>query len=351
MRLATYEHLIAAEDLADEAGGRMRTSAVTDTDADGLADVLLNDAGQVVTVDLDEGAGIGSWDVRAVRHALAAVLRRRPEAYHERLRAHEAALAAGAGGPGGVDGEGVTSIHEIVQVKEPGLARRLHYDDHERRSGLVRFLPPRTSARSWAQGTARELGDALDGSWSVASLRSRRLVTEKDATVRIGQRSLPVHLVRTLTLGGGRRRPTLTLELEVENRSGARIEARLGIEWALTMLGGGGNPAAWWDVAGRRTAHDAAGTAKGVAELAQGNDDIGLAVVTRVAGAADAWWAPIDTISNSEAGFERVYQGSGLLLSWALALEPGTRQTVRIEHRVATSLDRRADQTAGAPPA
>ena len=26
---------------------------------------------------------------------------------------------------------------------------------------------------------------------------------------------------------------------------------------------------------------------------------------------ADAWWAPIETVSNSEDGFERVYQGSG----------------------------------------
>ncbi len=38
---------------------------------------------------------------------------------------------------------------------------------------------------------------------------------------------------------------------------------------------------------------------------------------------ADAWWAPIETISNSENGFERVYQGSGLLLSWPVALAAG----------------------------
>ena len=32
---------------------------------------------------------------------------------------------------------------------------------------------------------------------------------------------------------------------------------------------------------------------------------------TTVDPAADAWWAPIETVSNSEDGFERVYQGSG----------------------------------------
>ena len=35
--------------------------------------------------------------------------------------------------------------------------------------------------------------------------------------------------------------------------------AGVGVEWALTMLGGGGNPAAWWDVGGERTGHDTSG--------------------------------------------------------------------------------------------
>ena len=82
MRLATHEHLIAAEDLADRAGGRLDAAKTLDLDLDGRDDVRLATAGQVVTVDLDEGAGIGDWDVRAARHAVTAVLRRRPEAYH-----------------------------------------------------------------------------------------------------------------------------------------------------------------------------------------------------------------------------------------------------------------------------
>ncbi len=140
MRLATYEHLIAAEDLADTAAGRRATGELIDLDMDGLDDVRLADIGQVVTVDLSEGGGIGGWDIRPVRHALAAVMRRRPEAYHETLRAHESALADGSGHAGTTDDGAPTSIHDRVLTKEPGLADRLHYDGHERRSGLVRFL-------------------------------------------------------------------------------------------------------------------------------------------------------------------------------------------------------------------
>ena len=97
MRLATYEHLIAAEDLADMASDQLHVGEFRDLDMDGRDDVRLAGPGQVVTVDLTSGAGIGSWDIRAVRHALTAVMRRRPEAYHETLRAREAAARRGDG--------------------------------------------------------------------------------------------------------------------------------------------------------------------------------------------------------------------------------------------------------------
>ena len=113
------------------------------------------------------------------------------------------------------------------------------------------------------------------------------------------------------------------------------------------MLGGGGNPAAWWEVGGERTGHDAAGERRpGMTALAQGNDYVGIAVATAIDRApADAWWAPVETISNSEGGFERVYQGAGLLLSWPLALAAGASRTITVGHgHVTTARDRAAEE-------
>jgi alpha-amylase len=67
--------------------------------------------------------------------------------------------------------------------------------------------------------------------------------------------------------------------------------------------------------------------------------------VTTATSTADAWWAPIDTVSNSEDGFERMYQGSALLLSWPVRLEPGKTWTRTITHVVATTRDRAEDRT------
>ncbi len=343
MRLATFEHLIAAEDAADLATGETASGILRDLDLDGRDEVLLANAGELVSVKLDDGAGIGSWDIRAARHALAAVMRRRPEAYHETLRAHERA-ARDAGRPDEAAGEGPASIHDLVATKEAGLADRLHYDWHERRSGLVHLLPLDAGPTAWATASALELGDLVDEPFRVAELTPTALVAVREGSVIAGEGRTGCRVAKRIEIGGGRLDPTLSLIVGVTNIGGSPIEARLGVEWATTMLGGGGNPAAWWEVDGERSGHDVERRAEAVERLAAGNDHIGVVVGTTVSPAADAWIAPIDTVSNSESGFERVYQGSGLLLSWPLRLEVGGSMSVRIDQRVLVARDRAAEE-------
>jgi len=345
MRLATYEHLIAAEDPADADAGELRTAELRDLDMDGGDDVRLAGPGQVVTIDLTSGAGIGGWDVRAVRHALTAVLRRRPEAYHQTLRDHEARLAAASAKSDGGGSAVPASIHDVVATREEGLADRLHYDPYERRSGLVRLLMPGTTPASWATGEATELGDAVDGAFGVELLEPNRLVVARLGSVRTPRGPASFRIAKEIILGGDRRTPTLDVTVTIENRSDWTVEALLGLEWTLTMLGGGGNPSAWWEVDGARTTHDSGGRATAVPTLSQGNDYVGIAVTTTVSSPAGAWWAPVETVSNSEGGFERSYQGSGLLLSWPLALAPGATFSVTVAQVITTAYDRAAEET------
>jgi 4-alpha-glucanotransferase len=330
MRLATWEHVIAAEDLAEAAAGSRVSAERRDTDMDGVNEVRLADDGQVVVVDLAEGAGIGSWDIRSVRHALTAVMRRRPEAYHQKLRAmarKDAAL-----GRAGDDGDAPVSIHDTVRTKEPGLGDLLVHDAYERRSGLIRVLPRGTTAEAWAAAAVTDLGDMVDGAFDIEDLETGRLVARRETTIAGAQ----IRATKTIEIDGDRDAPALTLTVDLEHLRGPDLEARLGIEWAVTMLGGGGNPAAWWEVGGTRTVHDGRGSANGIDTIAQGNDDIGIGVTSSTA-AADAWWAPIETVSNSEDGFERAYQGSALLLSWTITLRRGERWSRTIVNTVSTT--------------
>jgi hypothetical protein len=348
MRAATLSHLIAAEDLTDgAAAGDRGRSDVLDLDLDGRDEIRLASDGQVVTIDLDEGAGIGAWDLRAARHALTGVLRRRPEAYHQTLRDHEAKLAAaGAGASAAVaaDGSGAASIHDRVQVKEAGLAAHLVYDEYERRSGLVRILPADATPESWAAGGRGELGDLATGQFRVVRLATDEVVVARDGAATVDGVAVALSVQTTLRLGGGRTDPTLDWATTVLNRGDRATSFRLGSEWAITMLGGGGNPDAWWEINGDRSRHDGAGAAAHIGLVAQGNSWLGVEVETSISPAADAWHAPMETVSNSEAGFERVYQGSALLLSWLVSLEPGQAFTATVQHGANVAADRLVEE-------
>ena len=357
MRLATHEHLIAAEDLADGAAASPRTAGSADLDMDGRPEILLADPGQVLAVKPDEGAGIGAWDIRPARHALTSVLRRRPEAYHQTLRDHEAraaeaqaaaaaASASGAEGTGGADGAAADadtrpkSIHDVVLVKESGLAAILHYDSHERRSALVRVLEPSVTPEQVVSASERELADFRDATWLVDHVAPGQVSLSHDGNI-LGQ---PVRMAKGIRLEGGRLDPALVVDLEVAHRGDTALDVRLGLEWSLHLLGGGGNPQAWYDVDGARSAHDGTGLATATSAIGFGNDWVGVAATARPEPAADAWWSPIETVSNSESGFERVYQGSTLLLSWPLRLAPGETRRLRVRVDVAVARDRSADE-------
>ena len=181
MRLATFEHLIAAEDLADAvaatSGRPPRSGRLADIDIDGVDEAIFEAPGQVVGVKLDAGAAIGEWDARAPRHALTAVMRRRPEASHRRL-----VEAAGSGRlklTGPTDAEEKASACPTRAPRRPGRSNRSTRSSRhvsgdwrtassttiERRSGLARLFASSVTiddlVRGAEGGRSRHPGPAI----------------------------------------------------------------------------------------------------------------------------------------------------------------------------------------------
>ncbi len=344
LRLAAFGHLIAAEDIADRVKNGLLRIERADLDLDGREEVLLAGPGQVVLVVPAAGGSIGAWDVRAARHALAAVLRRRPEAYHARLLEAERPLAMteAGGGSGAAD---VASIHELSAAKEPGLAERLVYDDHELRSGLARLVDPALTFTAWLSGRAVELADVRDGAYDVVTAGPGSVLLRRNggfAETNLSRVPGAVAVEKTLRLGGGRLDPTLELEV-VWTSQAAPIPGRPAIEWSFMLLGGGANPAAFWEIDGERTPHDARRQATDVGHLRSGNSDLGLTIETEIDPPAEVWIAPIETVSNSESGIERTYQGSQLLCLWPAGLAPNERRRAALRHRIRVERDLAAE--------
>jgi alpha-amylase len=324
MRMATLAELIAAE---DGAAGDAPLHGVADYDLDGVDEVLLGSHGQTALVDVAEGAGLGEWDLRATRVALASVLRRRPEAYHAAIRASSDVVAQGQADGEDRDSDQATALspHEQQHAKEAGLAALLVYDDHERRSGLIRVLS--------ADGSA--LGDFDRAEWTVDEVSDARLVARRRAG------GLAVR--KTVELGGGRL--DATLSVSVEMTADVDFGGSVELEWNLNVSGGGGNPDAYYRSDGRESRHDAPGSAAAGADVSFGNSLEGLDVAIAVDPAAPQEWFPVETVSQSEGGYERVYQGSCLIQRWPLRLAAGDSATFSTTFRVTQARDRAAEES------
>ncbi len=341
MRLATLEHLIAAEDAADRTAGLTEVAIeAADLDADGFDELLVSAPGQVVTLKPNAGGGIGSWDARAARHALASVMRRRPEAYHDALRAADSGELEQQEA-----GEGAVSIHDLIKVNEPGMSKRLWYDGYERRSGLVHLMPPGTSAEAFEEASFEELGDFVLGTFSVVRAEDGQVVLERDGGIlRADGSCAPLRVRKVHTFGADRRVPTLDLRVEVANTGAQPIEALLGVEWSLNMLGGGGNPSAWYKVSGETDSFDSRKIVDATDHVGMGNDYIGIELESRPSPPAAAWWWSIDTMSLSEAGFEANHQGGSLMFTWPVTLAPGEQTSVTLQNLLRSSVDRAEEE-------
>jgi hypothetical protein len=223
------------------------------------------------------------------------VLRRRPESYHARI---------------------------LAEAEE--LADQIVYDAHERRSGLVRLIQ--------ADGAAS--GDFDRAPWTLDEASERQAV--------VSRRAAGLAMRKTVAVTGERLAGLLRLTIDVE--AAAAVDGTLELEWNLNLLGGGGNPAAYyrWDADEAR--HDAAGSvAKGV-ELSFGNEHEGVDISVLSDPPAAQEWYPVETVSNSESGFEKVYQGSCLIQRWPLSLTAGEAASLTTTFRVTQWRDRSKDE-------
>jgi len=308
IRGAAFGHLIAAEALADgfTHPGPYAEGEARDLDGDGRPDVRLATDLVVCTVNPALGGSVVEWDDRPARRHLGNVLTRRPEAYHAELR-RQAELGAGDAS-GGTEQDGA----------ERGLAGWLMYDRVRRPALRAHLLPPDATIEQVWRDDQQELGGF---GWGEFGWRLERastavhLILTRRATLPGGGATLE----RTLAAAAGRR--GLAHTMHVRWAGEAPLDAVLDEEWNLGVFGAAEDVVL--DSGGERRSLYAPVTLPARDRIRIEERHSGLAVTFAVSRPADVWALPIFTISNSEGGVEKNFQGTALHLRWPLALRPG----------------------------
>lgn len=312
IRLANYHHLVRAETAADAAlrgDGPWLAWETTDFDLDGRDELLVDGSSANLYFAPADGGTLFEWDVRKPALNLAAVLGRRPEAYHQTL------LEAAQAPPQEGEGE-VKTIHEGVRMKEPGLHERLHYDRHLRSSLRDHFLPLETILDDLVRSFYEELGDFADAPYAVQAREDgERVVVTLERAGQVG--GVPCRLQKEVVLAAGGSQVSVTWRLT--NSGDSPIDCLFASEWNLAFAAA--DTIAASDETGRSLGEPQ--TVDSVRAFTLEGHYPPLRLRAELAQPSALWSYPIEAVSNSEGGFERTYQGVCLMLLWPLRLAPG----------------------------
>ncbi|TMC44885.1 MAG: DUF1926 domain-containing protein [Chloroflexi bacterium] len=142
---------------------------------------------------------------------------------------------------------------------------------------------------------------------------------------------LPVHLQKTLFVPLGEEK--LIVRYTIHNKGQSRLQTRFACEWNVHLLGGGGNEQAYYRVEGQKLENgrfDSTGEVPQVQQFHIGDSWIKQDIGFSLDEPATLWRFSIETVTGSEAGFERNHQGSCLTLLWPLLLEANQSWNVTI---------------------
>jgi hypothetical protein len=341
VRSAIYHHLIKAENAAQrvtQGEGHWQSYEFTDFDRDSRDELLIESDQQNLYLDPQRGGALFEWDLRRSMHNMLCVMARREEGYHQTLRDYERERRrreAEQTSTGEAE-VGELNPHTVVRTKEPDLDRLLVVDRYRRYSLIDHFLAPGTNLEHFARADYEEMGNFVEQPYEVEAQQDGMGITvtlERAGQVRRHGALAPQDILLTKTLFVPVGREELMVRYLIQNKSETRLQTRFACEWNFHLLGGGGNDQAYYLVQGHHLENghfDSTGEVRDVENFRIGNTWLQQDMEFALSEAATLWRYSIETVTGSEAGFERNHQGSCLTLIWPLLLEPGQCWQVEI---------------------
>lgn len=320
LRNAIYQHLIEADTRLERTLGKDASSVeaeAMDYNFDGLQEVRLSNNKLCAWLAPGKGGRMYELDLRDVSHNLLATLQRRPESYHRKVLA----------GPSSA-GDNVASIHDRVVFKQEGLDQRLQYDAFARKSLMDHFYDQEATLHSVASGESIERGDFVEMPFQT---KLRRGADRVQVQMRREGNAwgIPISITKAVTMEAGSDRLSIAYLLEdlPQDRP-----LHFAIELNFAGLPSGAGDRYFSDIDGNQLGqlgtqldlHDA--TFLGLSDRWQGID-ISLGIDR----ASGIWAFPIETVSQSEGGFEAVHQSVCVQPHWILKPDAEGRWSVQIE--------------------
>ncbi len=289
LRSALYRHLIRAESRAAAVLKEYPVIDRCDFDHDGYEDIVISTKQFTVTAS-EMGGCLTELSLCRQAVNICDTLSRRPEAYHAKIT-HASSPSE----------QEIKTIHDRLSVKEEYLADYLIYDDYRRSSLIDHFFPASTGISDLASGGHKELGDFVSGPYALNYTRKGNdviLSFSRDGIV-LGNR---VKIKKTIGLAGN--------EIHVEYLIDGTFSGLFAVEMNMSLLG---SPLSAIRAQDKKLTMRSTAEYNSIREFGLRDSYLNLAVDFQFGEDIRLWHYPVETVSLSEEGVERLYQGTAFL--------------------------------------
>jgi hypothetical protein len=314
LRHAVYKSLITAESSIDRlshGNGDWLDVREEDFDGDGNKEIILESPHLSLYFSPAKGGRLFELDVRNKGYNVLNTLARRPEGYHSKIQ--EASIQKPEEGK---------SIHEQVLSKEKDLNKYLIYDPYPRHSLIDHILPWDANPQSFVQGKKTDIANILNQPYQYRIDRhaERALLSfQRQGTVD----GNPIELEKTI--GVFAKEKAVAFHYTLRNLANTDMAVPFGIEWSFALRGG--DSAQHYlsipDANIEKSKLNESGAVQKIRELMLVDEEEGIKIHFTFPEEVDVWRFPVETVSLSEGGFERVYQSTTLLFRWRVLLPAG----------------------------
>lgn len=330
LRTELWRELIRAERIADAALAGRETyeeCARLDFDGDGQEEIYWSSEACAALFKPSDGGTLAALDFRPSDVSMINSLERRREASHTRLK------EAGSGAPqkGG-------SIHDRVAAKEENLAERLRYDRWARHCFRTLLFAPWKNLADYESLALEESATVAAHSYAVqradaggVELAYAGPLTAPPRGSAAPHDSAAISINKKFSLARVEDGFDLACDMSITHQYAVPLHLSAGLEVVLNFLAPNEGDRYFEMPEGRQRLNW-----NGIApapRLRVVDEWQNVAAELESGSAQHFWVAPIETVSLSEDGFERVYQGSQILAVWPLELAAGEVWNARLTLR------------------
>ncbi len=329
LRMPVYRSLLAAEIGIDAAAKRPGPIIEeVDFDCDGHTEIVVESPRFDMCFTPSFGASLVELSVKPDAVNLLDILSRREEGYHKRL----------------LDGvEGSRDDDQPLEVKEAGLENHLFFDWYRHGSLIDHFFGDSTTLYGMMTCRYQELGDFVNQPYTVnqsVAGDAVEMVFERHGA--LWNSGTPHHLTVRKVVRYVSGEDTYTADYTLSNDEQTSVDLWFGIELCVGSMAGDAHDR-FYEIEGRILQDRrlrSTGEEPNVHVVRLVDRWLQLQTIFSVDVPATMWRFPIETVSISEGGFERIYQASVVVPHWRVRLteadSQGSTFRVRIGQTVTT---------------